>query len=843
MTAPAGTGAAVAGSAATAAPGCAHCGLPVPTPGATFCCAGCEAVNRALTSQGLTAWYTLAGDERAPARTTDRTYAELDDPTFHRLNVSTDADAPGRARTTLYLEDLRCTACVWLVEQLPAQLPGVHEVRVDLGRGRADVVFDPARAPLSTVARSLDRLGHPVHPYRGLDRDQARRREDRTLILKIGVAGAAAGNIMLLAIALYAGIFGGMSAADTAFFRWASMLVAVPALSYAATPFFRTALGALRAGQLHLDLPISIGILAGLGWGSANVVRGTGEIYFDSLGMLTFLLLIARWVQLRHHRRASSATEVLMAMTPSRARRIVDGGEPVLVPIEAIAVGDRVLVLAGEPMPVDGEVVRGRSTVDAGLLTGESRPVELAPGDRVFSGTINLVAPIELRAEATGEATRVGKLVARLEELSARRAPIQRFVDRVAGRFVAVVMSAALLTIVVWTVLAGLGVGIEHAMALLVVTCPCALALATPLAVAVGLGRAARQGVLVKGADALERLATPGTLVLDKTGTVTEGQLRVVSWRGDRAVRPLVVALEAGSGHPVARALVAAGPSAEEDGEPGLVVLPAVEVVREELGGGLLGVAADGRHIAVGSPRWISTLAGLGPVEAALAAATAEGASPVVVALAGPDQPLAAVAVIGVRDVVRADAATAIAELTRRGWTVELLSGDDPAVVARIAGELGIDPARARGGVSPEDKLHHIEALRAQAPAAGGAPVVMVGDGVNDAAALTAATCGVAVHGSAEVAIEAADVFVARPGVTSVVELIAGATATLATIRRNLRFSLAYNLLGGTLAVTGLIHPLIGAIMMPLSSSTVLIASLRSRAFRAGPRSNLRRSP
>jgi Cu2+-exporting ATPase len=233
VTAPAGTGAAVATAATAARRLCHRCRCR--RRARPYCCAGCEIVNRTLASHGLTAYYdVLAGDERAPARTTDRTYAELDDPTFHRLNVSTDADAPGRARTTLYLEDLRCTACVWLVEQLPAQLPGVHEVRVDLGRGRADVVFDPARAPLSTVARSLDRLGHPVHPYRGLDRDQARRREDRTLILKIGVAGAAAGNIMLLAIALYAGIFGGMSAADTAFFRWASMLVAVPALSYAA---------------------------------------------------------------------------------------------------------------------------------------------------------------------------------------------------------------------------------------------------------------------------------------------------------------------------------------------------------------------------------------------------------------------------------------------------------------------------------------------------------------------------------------------------------------------------------------------------------------------------------
>jgi Cu2+-exporting ATPase len=548
------------------------------------------------------------------------------------------------------------------------------------------------------------------------------------------------------------------------------------------------------------------------------VVRGTGEIYFDSLGMLTFLLLIARWVQLRHHRRASSATEVLMAMTPSRARRIVDGGEPVLVPIEAIAVGDRVLVLAGEPMPVDGEVVRGRSTVDAGLLTGESRPVELAPGDRVFSGTINLVAPIELRAEATGEATRVGKLVARLEELSARRAPIQRFVDRVAGRFVAVVMSAALLTIVVWTVLAGLGVGIEHAMALLVVTCPCALALATPLAVAVGLGRAARQGVLVKGADALERAGPPGTMVLDKTGTVTEGRLAIASIAGDPSALRLAAALEQHSAHPIARALVAQAGAGE---------LPRAEDVREELGRGVRGAVA-GHAVAVGSPPWLR-LAGyaLAPsLEAELGEIAGRGETPLAIAVDG-----AVITALGLADPLRATATDDVRALRAAGWQLELLSGDDPQVVAAVGARLGLPASACRGGVSPEGKLARVRALRAAQP---DLPVVMVGDGVNDAAAMAAATCGVAVAGAAEVALDAADVLLRVPGTTGLLAVIDAGRHTLAAIRRSLYITLAYNVIAGALAVTGLIHPLIAALMMPLSASTVLVSTLRSRAFQGG---------
>jgi P-type Cu2+ transporter len=770
-------------------------------------------VHRALVDGGLTAWYELAGAERARAQVTDREYAELDDAAFRRLHVTSPAGAAGACEVALYLEDLRCTACVWLVEGLAHRMPGVREVRVDLGRGRADVVYDPAVAPLSRIATALDRLGHPVHPYRGADRDARRRREDRALLTKIGIAGATAGNIMLLAIGLYAGAFADMSVADTAVFRWASMIVAVPALGYAALPFFRTALAALAGGRLHLDLPISLAIVAGLGWGAINVVRGAGEIYFDSLAMLVFLLLIARWVQLRHHRRASTAAEVLLALAPARARRIGSSGEVSEVPIEAIAAGDRIAVRANEPFPVDGVVAAGASTVDAGLLTGEPAPVEIGAGAEVFAGTLNLVAPVEVIARAAGEATRVGRLVARLDALTRRRGPIERYVDSVAGRFVAVVLAAAALTVAVWWAITGEPrAGVEHALALLVVTCPCALALAAPLAVAVALGRAARRGILIKGADALERLATPGTLVIDKTGTLTAGALEVVVWHGDAEARGLAAALEATSAHPIGRALAVA---ARAEGE--------VVVIAEELGRGITGTVG-GREVAVGSPRWIAGRTRVPPPFAAtIAALAAGGRTPVAVAVDGE-----VVAVAGLRDPVRPEARGALEVLAAGGWSIEVLSGDDPEVVARVGAELGLAREVCRGGASPEDKLARIEHLRR----IGAGSVVMVGDGVNDAAALAAASCGIAVHGSAEAAIEAADVCLRRGGIGAVVELVDSARATLATHRRNLALSLVYNLTAGTLAVTGLIHPLIAAVMMPASSLTMLVSSIRSRAFR-----------
>lgn len=790
-------------------PACAHCGLPVPAGRDTYCCGGCEIVAGAIAANGLEQFYALR--ERAePASSSGHAYSELDDAAFQRVHVDLVGD--GMAHAALYLEDLRCTACLWLVESAPRCVPGTVDVRVDLGRSRADVTWDPRHTKLSTIAKFLDQVGHTPHPYRGLDRDRQRRREDRVLLVKLGVAGAAMGNLMLLAIALYAGLFGGMSRGDATFFRWASMLVAVPGLGYAATPMFRTAIGALRAHRLHLDLPLSIGISAGLGWGTLNVLRGEGEIYFDSLAMLVFLLLVARWVVLRHQRRASTAAELLLALTPSRARRL-DGDSATEVSIEAIVPGDLIQVLVGDVIPVDGVIVRGSSALDVGLLTGESRPTEVSVGDAVAAGTANLAAPLVIRATAVGETTRVGKLVANIEALSSKKAPIERLVDRVAGTFVKVVTFTALVTFLAWSAAVSISAGAETAMALLIVTCPCALALATPLAVTVALGRAARRGVLIKGADALERLATPGTMFVDKTGTLTAGKLAVVSWRGDTDAAALAVAVEAGSSHPIARALRAHAPCTYTATQ-----------IEEELGRGIAGLV-DGRRVAVGSPPWVRARAAAHPIIEGWIAELAEaGETPIVIAIDGR-----AVAVAGLSDPVRPDARDALDRLAQLGWRVELLSGDDARVVVRVGTSLGIAAERCTGSVTPEGKAEHVALAKRRGP------VVMVGDGVNDAAAMAAATAGIAVSGAAEIAVETADVYLKSPSIGDIASTVSGASSTLATIRRNLRLSLLYNLTAGALAVSGVIHPLLAAAVMPLSSLTVLASSLRSRAFREVP--------
>lgn len=799
--------------AAIADVACSHCSLPVPRgllredEEHQFCCAGCRSVFAFLHDNGLDRYYDLADGEPRPAATTGRSYTELDDATFHELHC-TDVAGGGR-QVSLYLEGVHCTACVWLVEKLPALVPGVIESRLDLGRHLAVVTWRPDKVELSTIARFVDAIGYPVHPYRSADRDAIERREERRLLVRIAVAAAVAGNVMLMAAAMYAGMFGGISAEHETFFRWLSMLVTVPAVFYSGSVFFRGAFGALRARALHMDLPISIGIAAGFGWGAVNTVRGAGEIYFDTVAALVFLLLIGRWIQLRQQRRAASAAEILCTLTPTLAH-VVENGVVRDVAIEAVTAGTIVEVRAGETFPVDGRVVAGRSAVDSSVLTGESRPASIGIGADVCAGCINLSALVRVAATETGEQTRMGRLMASLAEHANRRAPIVRMADRLAAWFVIIALGLAAATVVLWSFIDA-SQAIEHAVALLIVTCPCALGLATPLAVSVAIGRAARRGILIKGGDTVERLARPGHMVLDKTGTLTRGEQTVVRWAGEASARPLAAALERHSAHPVARAIVAdvGGPLAEADD------------VEETTGAGVTGLV-EGQTVAIGSPAFIALEVGALPdgIAAFVDDSAAEALTPIVIAVDGR---VVAAAALG--DPIRDDARATLDRLRALGWRVSVVSGDHPEVVASVGRALGVPAGDCVGGATPEDKVAFVTA------AAERGSVVMVGDGVNDSAALAAAGCGVAVHGSAEASLAAADVFITRPGVGALVELVRGARRTVGIIRRNLIFSLGYNVVGATLAITGIIHPLLAAVLMPASSVTVVTSSIRGRTF------------
>lgn len=825
---------------------CAHCGLPVgPSPivgslgtfeGAVpdtappsgdsapraFCCTGCAVVYEALASAGLGDYHRIAALDPDAARPARRVrlgdeIAELDTARF-----LADETAPGPAgtrRVTLALDGVHCAACVWLVERLPHDVPGVHDARLDLARGRVALTFAPADVRLSDVARRLARFGYEARPLR---RDAAGQRPaaERRLLVRMGAAWALAGNAMLLAFALYSGLtVGGDVTTDGLAHgaRLVSGLLATISLVVAGPEFFRRAWASVRHAlaersiqRLHMDLPISLGIAVGYGYSVVAALTGRGEVWFDSLLVLMAALLTARFLQLRARRLAGDASERLLALVPTMARRLGENDAVEMVEAATLAAGDRVEVRPGEVVPVDGIVVAGASHLDRAVLTGESVPVEVGEGERVDAGTTNLSQRLVVRVEAAGEATRVGRLLAHVRDGRPATAATVQMADRIAGVFVFAVVALAVVAAVLWLP-QGVDAALGVVVAVLVIACPCALGMATPLAFAVAAGRAARAGLFVKQEDAFERLAGADVVVFDKTGTLTEGRPVVAEVAGDADAVRLAAILDRDALHPVATALVAHAPDATGT----------VEAVDDTPGAGRTGTV-DGRAVVVGRLAWVATQA---VPDAALAAEAeriaSDGLTPVAVAVDGRVR-----AVVGVGDALRPDAAALVARLRRENRRPILLSGDHPAVAARVGAALGLPPEDAIGGASPEAKRLRVATL------AETGTVVMIGDGVNDAAAMQAAHVGVAVGGGAAASQVAADVFAVRPGLSPVVDLFDGSRGVVRTVRRGLGVSLLYNTAGALAAMAGLVTPLVAAVAMPVSSLAVVALALGQRSFR-----------
>lgn len=765
-------------------------------------------VYQLLQTNDVCYLYEQVQDEREGedprAHVQPSSYAQFDDATF--LELYSKERGPDLREIDLYLEGIHCAACVWLVEKLPSMVEGVTEARLQFRKAQLHLVWKPSETSLSTLAQLLERLGYPPHPYRDLHRHSQQRAEDRKMLIRIAVAGAAAGNVMLMAFALYSGLFQGMENKYQQLFRWASFVVALPSVLWASQPFFRGAWASLKMRSLHMDLPISIGIAAGFGWGTWNTLTHTGEIYFDSVTTLIFFLLVGRWLQLRQQRQAAEATELMHSLAPSTVRRIEAGGVRE-IPVEALNKGDLIEVRAGDTISVDGTIREGSSRLDLSFLTGESKPIVVDRGESVHAGSLNIEALLCVEVETTGSETRLGQLLKEVESASERRAPIVQLADRIAGMFVAIVLVLALITLLVWLWIDP-NQALGHAVALLIVTCPCALGLATPLAISAALGKAAKQGILIKGGEILEALSNPGRLWLDKTGTLTKGQMSLVGWKGDTSIQSAVRAMEAQSVHPIAKALVEALPDEQKEA-----------TIQQIIGRGLIG-SVDGLSIHIGAPEFIRECASTIPdwFEPAIQETTHQALTPVAIAV---NSEVRALAQLG--DPLREDAVETLEQLKQKGWKIGILSGDHPDVVRAVARQLPLDLEQCHGGLSPEEKQAYLEQRDEVA--------VMVGDGVNDAAALAIATVGVSVHGGAEASLAIADVYLAEEGLTGLHQLIEGARRTSRVIRMNFIFSIAYNMLGALLAMTGWITPLWAAVLMPLSSLTVISNSYRARTF------------
>jgi len=772
-----------------------------------MCCRGCQAVASAIVAGGLEDFYRYRTEkspqaqELIPEQLNELELYDRDD-----LQKNFVYQQAGEEReASLILEGIVCAACVWLNERHVKALPGVLDFAVNYSTHRARVRWDNRRIRLSEILEAISAIGYHAHPFDPGRQEQLYKQERRQALRRLAVAGLGMMQVMMLAVALYAGADEGMTEGLRSFLRWVSLLITVPVILYSARTFFTSAWRDMKRHQLGMDVPVSLAIGAAFLASAWSTLRGTGEIYFDSVTMFTFFLLAGRFLEMGARHRAGQAAEELVKLLPATAARLTEAGEE-RVPVTDLASGDRVLVRPGESVPADGRVVDGRSSVDESLLTGESLPQTRKQGDLLVGGTVNTESPLIMEIEQVGEATVLSAIVRLLDRAQTEKPSVARTADRVAGWFVGGLLLVATAVATWWWLHDP-----EHAFAVtlsvLVVTCPCALSLATPAAVTAATGALTRLGVLTTRGHALETLARASHVIFDKTGTLTEGRLRLERVELLGTVNrtdclQFAAALEQHSEHPIARALCA-------ETSDGLQA----ENVTAQAGLGIEGWIA-GQCYRIGIPEFVLELQG----EAKAAGKTgAEGQAGV---LLGNDQGL--LAHFTFADRLRERAAESVRRLKNLGVEVELLSGDQTTTVQAVADELGIDQFQSR--CRPEDKLARIHVLQQQ-----GAVVAMVGDGVNDAPVLAGAQVSLAMGGGTQLAHASADMVLLSEQLPHLVTAIRASRRTLAVIRQNLAWALVYNVVALPLAAAGWIAPWMAAIGMSTSSLVVVINALRLR--------------
>jgi Cu+-exporting ATPase len=681
-------------------------------------------------------------------------------------------------RVDLPVSGMTCAACARTIERTLAGTPGVSRANVNLATNTATVEFDPGTVQVRDFVGAIEELGFGV-PEKAAPADAAERGYRRRLI----VASIFAAPVLAL----------GMShgALHVPYSPWIQLALTLPVILYAGAPFYLAAWSALRHGAANMNSLISLGTGAAFLYSLVETVRGRHDVYYEAAAVIIALILLGRTLEARARGKAGEAIRKLMDLQPPVARVLRDGVE-VETPIDEVRSGDIVVVRPGERIAVDGEVSDGESAVDESLLTGESMPVDKHAGATVFAGTINCAGAFRYRATKVGRGTLLQQMVELVKQAQGSRAPVARLADVVSGYFTVTVLVLALATFGAWLWVAPFAVAMVNAVAVLIIACPCALGLATPTAIMVGTGRGAQRGILIKGGEALEMAHKIDTVVLDKTGTVTEGKPRVTrvtahgafsegSFSEDDVLR-LAASAERYSEHPLGKAIV------EAARERGLALEDAAGF-SAQAGHGVRARVA-GHEVVVGRPGATVTIDG---------------------ALAGA---------IEIADTIKPEAAEAVRRLRAMGIEVWMITGDRAATAEAVAREAGIE--RVLADVLPAGKVAEIRRLQAA-----GHRVAMVGDGVNDAPALAQADLGIAMGSGADVAMEAGGVTLMRGNLNGVAEALELSRRTMRIIRQNLFWAFAYNVIGIPVAALGLLSPMLASAAMALSSVTVVTNSLR----------------
>ena len=797
----------------TAAAGaCFHCREPLPeTPPVTgdiagrteaFCCEGCLAVSRIIRDEGLDRFYQqIDGPITTPDPVDDRVRAEcLHYNDRQLLDEVVHARDDGLYETWLMIDGLSCAACIWLIEHHLAGFEGLESIRINHSTQRAHLVWHPQVTGLGNLLLGIRELGFQASPFRPGEWEERIRNQQKQAMIRIGIAGIAALQTMMLAYPLQFGLSTESDPAMVQLFRWASFVIATPVVLYSAVPFFQAAVRDLRHRHPGMDVPVSIAILAGY-LASVHVTLFGGEhVYFESISMFTFFLGLGRFLEGRARYRAGLENLSLINAMPGTALRI-DGDTETVVRARDLNPGDRIRIRPGDTLAADGHVACGQSALDESMLTGESLPVSRGPGEPVSAGTVNTEHPLEVIVDQAGDNTRLSAITRLLDRAQAEKPRTQQIADRVAGIFVTAVLAAATATFLVWWLLDPAR-AFPITLAVLVATCPCALSLATPTALTVATNRLRRAGFVPTRGSTLETLNTVDTLVFDKTGTLTRGQLSIASVTPSSGIseahcRALAAGLERGSEHPIARAF---------RDEPAAVISER----ENHPGGGVTGFN-EGLRLALGRADFVAAELNLP------SAPETDDDAALAVHLASETGWLGR---ITLDDTLREDAQPVLATLRARGWHCVLLSGDHSGQVARVAGALGID--RYEGRLSPEAKLERIRALEAE-----GNRVMMVGDGLNDLPGLAGARLSVAMAGSSDIARLQADAVVLGERLWPLMEALKVAPMARRVIRQNLTLSLLYNAAILPLAMVGLVIPWIAAAGMSASSVAVVMNALR----------------
>ena len=768
---------------------CKHCGAPFQGEG-TFCCHGCAAAYQLVQSLGLSRYYDqrIADPSQPPTRP-DETEIELD------LSAWTRPAPEGQKELTLMVEGLQCGACVWLIEQTLLKQAGVVIARVALSTRRLTLRWRDAETDPEGLVQLVSRLGYRLVPCDPERLASAADQESRQLLTAMAVAGFAAGNVMLMSVSVWSGA----DQTTRDLLHWISALIAIPAIAYAGRPFFRSALTALRAGRTNMDVPISLAVILAPSVSLFETFRSGPHAYFDSAVTLLFFLLIGRYLDRRARGRAHQTAARLLALNAVAATVVEPDGRQHSLPPSQLRPGMTVLISPGARAPADGTVRTGTSDIDLSTISGESAPLHCAPGDRLFAGTLNLTGPLTMLVNAVGDSTLLADMVRLMEAAESRRGRFVRLADRVARRYAPVVHLVALTTFLGWWLGGGLPWtdAMMIAVAVLIITCPCALALAVPVVQVVASQRLMRAGILLKSADALERMTGVDHIVFDKTGTLTLGRLELQPG-ADPALLRIAAGIAGNSRHPLARALLRAMPDAT-------LLTGAVE----HPGSGLEWSGPDGV--------WkLGSCAYAGEAE--------DGATDHVLWLTGPNGRKQR---FQFSDRLRPDAEAVIAQLKAMGLSLGILSGDREAPVQDLAQRLGIDHATAR--LSPVDKVARLEAL-----AKSGRKVLMIGDGINDAAALAGAHVSMAPASGTEITQSAADIVFQGDRLEAVPSALLLARRTDRLVRQNLAIALLYNLSAVPLAILGFVTPLIAAVAMSSSSIIVILNALRLGRARLG---------